>query len=325
MFIKAGKDELQVYKNQRVKPMIREMKYNDIERVNSLLQDAFEVDYSARGIDAIKRTHYMKIGYLLEKTFAFFVKSYHRTLNYYVWEENNQVVGCLRIGRHSETASSFDIVAVDRDCRKKGIAYALQTYGENMCRERGGKYVYLTVNEENLPSLNLVGKSGFTKYSRCGIYFLENPPPYRDRRVEGFSMVRRGDYEEIAEREKEVLSKKVVEIEGVIQKPSHLSRLIILLRRLLFREDFSEYVLRHEGRVAAYSKVGHFSDGSSTLELVFFEDCEMLRDFIEKILFHKSKRKMSASPFEEQIRENQILKELGFRKYFAFFALYKEL
>lgn len=305
--------------------MIREMKYRDIEAVNALLTDAFADEYTEMNIDTKKRLAHMKRGYTLEKAASFFFKNYDKFLDFYVYEEEGSIRGCLRIVRQSETTFNFATIAIDKGHRRRRIALNLQEYCVDLCQKRGGKYITLAIKEENLPSLRLVGKSGLAVYDENYMYLLKNPPQYRDRPVCGFRTLKRKDYTKVGELEKAIMREEVVEIEGIPQR-SLLTEFTHVLRGIFFGEKFHEYVLEEENRIIAYAKISYFVDGSSSMVLmVHGEDYGTLKDFTEKVLYCDAKERLRTVLGKDQTLERKILIELGFEEYLHFYAHYKTL
>lgn len=305
--------------------MIRDMKYRDIEDVNTLLQDSFEEEYAHMNIDTVHRLKYMKRGYILEKVVSSLVKNYDKSLDFYVYEEDDKVRGCLRIVRYSQDVVYFSTIAIDRQSRKKGIGYSLMLYGEDVCRKRGAKYIIAVVKEENVPSLNLTRKIGYTIYDENYMYILEDVLPYKNIHVTGFRKMKEKDYEKIRELEEKVLSKDVLEIEGTSVSHTFLSKITNMLRRIFFGEKFYEYVLEKGDKITAYAKISHFLDGSSSIVVVSCEKHRLLKDFTEKILYYHAATKMRTIISKDQVREEKVLTEVGFKKYSHLHAICRDM
>lgn len=311
-----------VYQGETV---MRAMKYKDIEDVNNLLQNSFEEEYSSMNIDTARRLKYMKRGYILEKIVSLLFKEYNKVLDFYVYEEDGNVKGCLRVLRRSKDNFYFATIAIDKSQRRKGIGYNLQTYCEQVCRRRGGKYVTGVVKEENLPSLNLAKKGDFTIYDENYMYILEQGVSYEDKDVEGYRKLKEKDYKKVVELEKKITNETILKIEGTTDH-SFLDRLANILREILFGEKFYEYVLEKGVKITAYSKVSHFLDGSSSLVLLSCEkDWSMLKDFVEKILGYHASEKMRTIISKDQTAEKNVLAELGFKEYSHLYAVCKDL
>jgi len=305
--------------------VIREMKYKDIEEVNTLLQEAFEEKYFEMNIDTARRLKHMKRGYILEKLASLLFAGYSKVLYFIVYEDKGKVRAALRIFRYSESTFFFATIAVDDDYKRKGIGVGLMTFGTNLCKKRGGKYGIGVVKEENVASLNMTKKSGFTVYDETYMYILKNPLQYRNTPVHGLRPLKRKDYQKVEELETAIMREEVVEIEG-IHKRSVFSEFINVLRGILFGEKFHEYVLEKEDRIVAYAKVSHFVDGSSSMVLrVHGEDYSILKDFTEKVLYHDARERMRTTVSKDQALERRILVELGFEEYSHLYMVYREL
>ena len=198
-------------------------------------------------------------------------------------------------------------------------------YGEDMCRKRGAKHIIAVVKEENVPSLNLIRKIGYTIYDENYMFILEDVLPYRDTHVPGFRKLKEKDCEKVREMEEKVLRRDVLEIEGTLMSHTYLSKITNMLRGLFFGEKFYEYVLEKGDKITAYTKISHFLDGSTSLVIMSCEEHRLLKDFIEKILYHHAATKMRTIISKDQVREENVLTEMGFKKYSHLHAIHKDL
>lgn len=87
----------------------------------------------------------------------------------YVWRANGRVVGNVSLyrgGKHPRLGRGWLIanVAVHPDYRRRGIARALMEAGIGQIRERGGRWVSLQVEADNVPALRLYDDMGFERY-----------------------------------------------------------------------------------------------------------------------------------------------------------------
>jgi len=304
--------------------MIREMKYKDIEAVNTLLAETFRDEYGHLNVDTEKRLVHMKRGYFIERVVSLLFTGYDKFLDFFVYEEENSIRGCLRVMRLSEMTFYFATVAVDQNHTRRGIAFSLQEHCEALCRKRGGKYITLVIKEENVPSLQLVEKSGFTIYDENYMFILD-PLHYENKCVEGFRPLKREDYTRIGELEKAIMSEEVVTIEGVL-KYSLLNNLTSIFRYILFGEKFFEYVFEKGDKITAYAKVSRFVDSSVSMILMVHGDSySTLKDFTEKILYLHAQEKMRIIIGKDQLVERKILTELGFKEYSHLYAYYMKL
>lgn len=304
--------------------MMREMRYKDVEKVNNLLRDSFGDLYEEKNIDVARRVKYMKMGYIFEKILSSLFKDYEKSLDFFVCEEDGKIVGATRIAVHTEGVFTYTTMAIDKDYRRKGIAYELAYYAEEIMRERGAKYIAFAVKTDNLPSIGLSTKRGFTIYNEYFAYMLKKPLKYEDKKVEMFRKVRGTGYAEIEEIEKKVMNELTLEIEGTIRKPSFLNKMANIFRKIIFREKFYEYVLERD-RIVAYSRVSHFVDGSSLMIVLSFCEEQILRDFLEKILYKNAREKMRAVLVKEQTTDRKVLQELGFEEYSRHYMFYKKV
>lgn len=306
--------------------MMREMKYRDIEDVNTLLQESFEEEYAEMNIDTARRLKYMKRGYILERLVSLVVTGYKKFLDFVVYEDEDKVRAALRITRHSENTFYFATIAVDKKYKRKGIGFNLMAFGEDFCKKRGGKYVIGVVKEENVPSFNMLMKLGFSVYDENYMYLLKNVLPYRNRDVKGFRTLKKEDYEKVRELEKKIMSKEVLQIEGSALHYSFIGSVTHIFRELLFKEKFCEYVLERENKITAYSTVSHLLDGSSLIVLMSCEeDLKALKNFVEKILYKNAGKTMRTIVAKNQTAERNVLTELGFKEYSHLYAVYKPL
>ncbi len=90
-------------------------------------------------------------------------------LSGFVWEENGRVVGNLSLipflnqGRQHYLIAN---VAVDPNCRRRGIARALTEAAMRQVRSRGIGAVWLHVRDDNIPAYNLYVSLGFVEKAR---------------------------------------------------------------------------------------------------------------------------------------------------------------
>lgn len=306
--------------------MMREMKYKDIEDVNTLLQESFEEEYAEMGIDTARRLKYMKRGYILEQLVSFICTGYTKVLDFVVYEDEGKVRGALRITRHSQNTFYFATIAVGKKYKRRGVGYNLMACGEDLCKRRGGKYAIGVVKDENVPSFNMTKKLGYFVYDENYMYLLKSPLPYKNRDVQGFRELKREDYKKIRELERKIMSEDVLRIEGTALHYSALGKVTQIFRKLLFGEKFYEYVLEKENEITAYSTVSHLLDGSSLIVLMSCEkDVTALKEFVEKILYRNAGNPMRTIIAKSQTAEKKVLTELGFEEYSHLYAVYKPL
>jgi len=74
-------------------------------------------------------------------------------------------------GRLVKTAYEYGFM-VDPQERRKGIATKLQEFIERNAKKRNVDLLYLTIVEDNLPSMNLFSKMGFEKAKDCTMFSL---------------------------------------------------------------------------------------------------------------------------------------------------------
>jgi hypothetical protein len=143
--------------------------------------------------------------------------------------------------------------------------------------------------------------------------------------VPGFRKLKEKDCKKIRELEEKVLRKDVLEIEGTLINHTILSKITNILRGIFFGEKFHEYVLEKGDKITAYAKISHFLDGSTSLVVMACEEHKLLKDFTEKILYHHAATKMRTIISKDQVREENVLTEMGFKKYSHLHAIYKDL
>jgi GNAT superfamily N-acetyltransferase len=101
--------------------------------------------------------------------------------------ENHGIVGSASYaiidtyvgGKQVKTAFEYGFI-VDPLHRRKGIAEQLQKHIEQVVQEKDVKLLHLDIIEDNLPSLGLFSKMGFTRVKDCMIFTLL---PYKKQRT----------------------------------------------------------------------------------------------------------------------------------------------
>ena len=78
---------------------------------------------------------------------------------YFVELINSQVIGCVSILKICSTLSKIQHICVIPEFRCKGIATKLTDLAIGTCNT---DYLYMTIREDNIPSLNLAKTLGFT-------------------------------------------------------------------------------------------------------------------------------------------------------------------
>lgn len=105
----------------------------------------------------------------------------------YVMEENGKILGTMAVLFRTEPTyekiyegvwktenvpyAAIHRVAVDQDCKGKGIAGAMVLEAEKMCRERGIISIKNDTHRDNHSMQRMQAKNGFVY---CGIIYLEN-------------------------------------------------------------------------------------------------------------------------------------------------------
>jgi L-amino acid N-acyltransferase YncA len=306
--------------------MIRKIRYNDLKAVNSISAEAFATEYADKGVNITERMLYLKIGYIAERILAALFSFDRLFFMFYVFEKQGTIVGWVRLVIQSKKTVFFNSIAVHNDHRREGIGYKLFLYAEAICKKRGIKYVAATVREENIPSLNLTKKFGFIPHGRFYTYILNQPLDYGDIPLDGFRPLTREDYLKIQKAQKRTRNELFLKIYGTKQKPSVLRVFVGLLRRIFLGEKFYQYVLEKNCEILGYAFVIQFVDGSRSMTLEWFgKDSELCKKFVEAVLYYTAKEKMSVMLFDDQITEENTVKELGFEKYTTLEAFYKSL
>lgn len=98
-----------------------------------------------------------KYNYLYVKHNGFTIATH--TTNYFVEIFGNKVVGCTGIIEENANWSIIKHVCVEPKFRKKGIARKLINLSIQNCKTR---YIYMTIREDNIASLYMANKLGFT-------------------------------------------------------------------------------------------------------------------------------------------------------------------
>ena len=105
---------------------------------------------------------------LLEKFNTF--DSDDKNIIVYGYEENGVVVGFCIVRTDKRKGCYIDYICVDSNYKKRGIATGLLTYLKSIY-----KYIYSTVKEENIASLNLNLQCGFKiDFKVYGFYFEDD-------------------------------------------------------------------------------------------------------------------------------------------------------
>lgn len=82
-----------------------------------------------------------------------------RTTDYFIEVFGDKVVGCASITKENNEWSVIKYVCVEPKSRGKGIASKLVSLSIQNCKT---KYVYMTIREDNIASLYMANKLGFT-------------------------------------------------------------------------------------------------------------------------------------------------------------------
>lgn len=156
--------------------LFRKTTKEDIPGIMGIIRQAQEY-MKAQGIDQWQN------GYPNEAVFAEDIaKGYS-----YVMEENGQIVGTIAIifdgeptydriyqGKwltEDEPYAAIHRVAVDAECKGKGIAGAMICEAEKLCRERGVRSLKNDTHRDNLSMQRMQQKNGFVQ---CGIIYLQD-------------------------------------------------------------------------------------------------------------------------------------------------------
>ncbi len=102
----------------------------------------------------------------LIKFAGLFATSVRDLLRGCVWEEDGKLVGAAIVQRHGSTDTWIvGTVAVLPDYRRRGLARKLVERGLEIIRQEGGKRVWLSVIDGNVPAYSLYERLGFEHYS----------------------------------------------------------------------------------------------------------------------------------------------------------------
>lgn len=82
-----------------------------------------------------------------------------RTTNYFVEVFGDKIVGCTGITKENVDWSVIKYVCVEPKFRKNGIASKLISLSIQNCKT---KFIYMTIRKNNIPSLCMANKLGFT-------------------------------------------------------------------------------------------------------------------------------------------------------------------
>lgn len=84
-------------------------------------------------------------------------------IDYFVEIIENRIIGCAGILRETGNWSVIKHISVIPEFRNKGVANKLINLAIQHCKT---DYVYMTIREDNLASLNMANKTGFTRLRR---------------------------------------------------------------------------------------------------------------------------------------------------------------
>lgn len=132
--------------------IFRRMVETDLDTVAQMEKDTFSTPWSK---ESFRES--------LQKEYSFF----------FVAEEDKQLIAYLGIHNFGGDGEITN-VAVDKNRRKKGVAYALLDFAMNETIKNGIEAFTLEVRVSNIPAIKLYEKLGFVEY---GIRknFYENP------------------------------------------------------------------------------------------------------------------------------------------------------
>ena len=82
-----------------------------------------------------------------------------RATDYFIEVFGDKVVGCTSITKKNSDWSVIKYVCVKPEFRRKGIADKLINLAIQNCKT---KYIYMTIREDNIASLHMANKLGFT-------------------------------------------------------------------------------------------------------------------------------------------------------------------
>ncbi|MGD2247592.1 MAG: GNAT family N-acetyltransferase [Candidatus Methanofastidiosia archaeon] len=299
--------------------MIRPAQFSDLDAINSLSIDTFGEDYHVKDIDPEKRIKNIKIGYLIEKC-ASILPFYRKMFDFYVYEINKEIAGCVLITRKSATTFNYPVIEVAKSYQGQGIGRNLLEYCEKKCKKRGAKYITMEIRKENVPGLSLAKKCGFKKYGEYTMLILTSVMDY-SKSIDIIPLSIK-DYPKINKLEKRAKPESQLEIEGTVYSPSVFGDIIFLGREMLFGEKFYQYILKN-GSINAYATISYLADNSSSLDVLTTVDLDTLKQFLETVLHHHGNPKMATMVFGNTIKN--VLTSLGFEEYFHYVAVYKPM
>jgi RimJ/RimL family protein N-acetyltransferase len=105
------------------------------------------------------------------------LKRYYKNIMCYAIFHNGKIIGCIDIckTRSDEEKLSYRQINfwVDKNHARKGIMYKCLNSFEEIFKEHGLDYMMATIEEINIPSVNLVTKMGFDDVSPFSFYVNE--------------------------------------------------------------------------------------------------------------------------------------------------------
>jgi RimJ/RimL family protein N-acetyltransferase len=138
--------------------------------------------------------------YWLRPFFVITFNHIYEIKNYYKKNEdicyaifyNSKIIGCINIGKleEDEEKLSYRTISywIDKNHVRKGIMYNCLKSFEKIFKDNALDYIMASIQEKNIPSVNLVKKMGFEKlYGRVDLYTDEetgdevNMLPYRKK------------------------------------------------------------------------------------------------------------------------------------------------
>ncbi len=135
---------------------IRKATKEDILRILEL----FNSDPNLIGNDSLE--------YKEEDILEFIERPTNRT---FLYEEDDKIVGLISADfRQTSKEVVLEDIVIDKDYKRKGIGFKLQTYIESLAREEGMELLWLMSEEKNEATHKMLKKGGFKKGKR--FYFF---------------------------------------------------------------------------------------------------------------------------------------------------------
>ncbi len=136
------------------------LKVEDAEQIKLLADTAQEIWHEYFGIIISEE----QINYMLDKfqSVSAVTSQIKDGYEYYLFYDNNEIVGYTGIHPESEKNALFlSKLYVKKQHRGKGYASKAFDFLRGYCKDNGLKYIYLTVNRHNDPTIAIYKKKGF--------------------------------------------------------------------------------------------------------------------------------------------------------------------